>query len=138
MVQCPEAHLFCSTCISTYASTQLGTHNSSLTCIHPSSCSLPFPTSELKRILSAKLYELYERLEQQKEIRQAGLVGLEECPFCEWKCVVEASTEEDKLFRCGNEEGSCGVVSCRGCKKLVRFYFLSFREKTILIYFVNV
>ena len=39
MVQCPEAHLFCSTCISTYASTQLGIRNSSLTCIHPSSCS---------------------------------------------------------------------------------------------------
>ena len=32
---------------------------------------------------------------RQKEIRQAGLVGLEECPFCEWKCVVEVSTEED-------------------------------------------
>ena len=138
MVQCPEAHLFCSTCISTYASTQLGAHNSSLTCIHPSSCSLPFPKSELKRILSTKLYELYERLEQQKEIRQAELVGLEECPFCEWKCVVEVSTEEDNRFRCGNEEGGCGVVSCRGCKKLVRVDFLWFEKKTFLIFFVNV
>ena len=45
---------------------------------------------------------------------QAGLVGLEECLFCEWKCVLEASTEEDKLFRCGNEG-----VGYRGCKKLV-------------------
>ncbi|KAF8816831.1 hypothetical protein BYT27DRAFT_6378460 [Phlegmacium glaucopus] len=118
MVQCPEAHLFCSTCISTYAATQLGAHNSSLTCIHSSSCSLPFPPSELKRILSVKLYELYERLEQQKQIMQAGLEGLEECPFCEWKCVLEVSSEEDKLFRCGNDDGGCGVVSCRGCKKL--------------------
>lgn len=132
MVQCPEAHLFCSTCISTYASTQLGSHNSSLTCIHPSSCSLPFPASELKRILSVKLYELYGRLEQQKEIRLAGLVGLEECPFCEWKCVVEASTEEDKLFRCGNEEGGCGVVSCRGCKKLVRSIFYTLKRRQFL------
>ena len=38
--------------------------------------------------------------------------------------MVEASTEEDKLFRCGNEEGGCGVVNCRGCKKLVRVDFL--------------
>ena len=75
----------------------------------------------LKRILPVKLYELYERLQQQREIMQAGLEGLEECPFCEWKCVLEMSPEEDKLFRCGNEEGGCGVVSCRGCKKLVRF-----------------
>jgi hypothetical protein len=83
MVQCPEAHLFrvCSTCISTYASTQLGTHNSSPICIRPSPRSLPFPASELKRILPVKLFELYERLEQQKVIRQAGLVGLEECLF---------------------------------------------------------
>ena len=28
-MQFPEAHLFCSTCISTYAAAQLGTHNSS-------------------------------------------------------------------------------------------------------------
>ena len=131
MVQCPDAHPFCTTCISTYASTQLGTHNSNLTCIHPSSCYLPFPTSELKRILSVKLFELYERLEQQKEIKQAGLVGLEECPFCEWKCVVEDLTEGN-LFPCGNEEGGCGVVSCRGCKKLVRHDFLYSEEKMIL------
>ena len=58
-------------------------------------------------------------MEQQKQIMEAGLDGLEECPFCEWKCVLEVSTEEDKLFRCGNEEGGCGVVSCRSCKKLV-------------------
>ena len=64
MVQCPEAHLFCSTCISIYAATQLSAHKSFLTCIHPSSYSLPFPPFELKRILSVKLYELYERLEQ--------------------------------------------------------------------------
>lgn len=62
---------------------------------------------------------LYERVKQQKEIEAAGLEGLEECPFCEWKCVLEASNEEEKLFRCGNEVGGCGVVSCRICKKKV-------------------
>ena len=67
---------------------------------------------------------------------QAGLIGLEECPFCEWKCVLEASSEEDKLFRCGNEEGGCGAVSCRGCKKLVCMSFLWFEEKAILTFFL--
>jgi len=55
--------------------------------------------------LDAKLLELYGRVKQ-KEIEDAGLEGLEECPFCEWKCVIEASREEEELFRCGNE----GVV----------------------------
>jgi len=119
MVQCPEAHLFCKTCISQYASTQLGSHSASLLCMHPSDCKQPFPESELRRALDTKLMELYERVKQQKEIEDAELEGLEECPFCEWKCVIEASREEEKLFRCGNEEGGCGVVSCRMCKKEV-------------------
>ena len=138
MVQCPDAHLFCSTCISTYASSQLGAHNSSLTCIQsPSLCPLPFPPSELKRILPVTLYDLYERLEQQKQIAQAQLADLEECPFCEWKCVLEASAEEDKLFRCGNEE-DCGAVSCRGCRKLVcRDFLPCLDEETILTFFIG-
>jgi len=60
---------------------------------------------------------LYERVVQQKEVAEAGLEGLEECPWCEWKCVMEAEREQDRLFRCGNEEGGCGVVSCRFCWK---------------------
>ena len=66
--------------------------------------------------------DLYDRVKQQKEIEDAGLEDLEECPFCEWKCEIEASKEQEKLFRCGNEEGGCGVVSCRMCKKEVRPY----------------
>jgi len=61
---------------------------------------------------------LYERIKQRSEIEAAGLEGLEECPFCEFKCVIEASMEEEKLFRCGNDDGGCGVVSCRECKKV--------------------
>ncbi|KAF8907296.1 hypothetical protein CPB84DRAFT_298608 [Gymnopilus junonius] len=117
MVQCAEAHLFCRDCVSQYASTKLGEHNHLINCMHECGCKEPFPVSELRRILSPKLMDLYERVKQQKEIEAAGLEGLEECPFCEWKCVLEASNEEERLFRCGNEEGGCGVVSCRMCKK---------------------
>lgn len=118
MVQCPEAHLFCKTCVSQYVSTQLGLHTASILCMHPSDCRAPFPVSELRRILPSKLMDLYERVKQQSEIQAAGLEGLEECPFCEFKCVIDASREEEKLFRCGNEDGGCGVVSCRECKKV--------------------
>jgi TRIAD3 protein (E3 ubiquitin-protein ligase RNF216) len=96
--------------------------------MHPSECKEPFPESELRRALDSKLMDLYERVKQQKEIEDAGLEDLEECPFCEWKCVIEASKEEEKLFRCGNEEGDCGVVSCRICKKEVRPPFFYLRD----------
>ncbi len=54
---------------------------------------------------------LYERLTQAEAIKEAALEGLEECPFCEWKCVWEPDGEETR-FWCANKE-TCGVVSCR-------------------------
>lgn len=116
MVQCPDAHLFCKDCMGTYAETLLGSHDHKIICMDQSGCKLAFPESELKRFLSSKLWSLYERVKQQKEIEAAGLEGLEECPFCEYKVVIE--NEQERLFHCQNED--CGAVSCRACKKLVR------------------
>ena len=119
-MQCPEAHLFCTTCMMSYAETKLGEHDARIVCMDQSGCKLAFPESELRRFLTPKLLELYERVKQRKEIEAAGLEGLEECPFCEYKVVIENSLE--RLFRCENTE--CGAVSCRECKKLVRYSFL--------------
>ncbi|KAF9468244.1 hypothetical protein BDZ94DRAFT_1154032 [Collybia nuda] len=115
MVQCPETHLFCIQCMNSYAGTLLGGHDPNIICIHQSGCKAAIPPSELRRFLSTKMMQLWERLKQRKEVEAAGLEGLEECPFCEWGCLIE--NEDEKLFRCGNNE-TCGVVSCRGCKKL--------------------
>ncbi|KAG6837047.1 hypothetical protein H0H93_015618 [Arthromyces matolae] len=115
MVQCPETHLFCMTCMRSYASTLLGTHDTNIKCMDQSGCKAPIPPSELKRFLSEKLMELYERVKQRQEVEAAGLANWEECPFCEWGCVIE--NEQEKLFRCGNVE-ACGALSCRNCKKL--------------------
>ncbi|KAI1787091.1 hypothetical protein LXA43DRAFT_896802 [Ganoderma leucocontextum] len=113
MVQCPEAHLFCTSCMLTYAETKLGEHDARIVCMDQSGCKLPFPESELRRFLTPKLLELYERVKQRKEIEAAGLEGLEECPFCEYKVVIE--NEQERLFRC--ENAGCGAVTCRKCKK---------------------
>jgi hypothetical protein len=43
-------------------------------------------------------------------IEEADLEGLEECPFCDYKCVKT----QEKLFRCGNVDGGCGAVSWAG------------------------
>ncbi|KAG9309994.1 hypothetical protein JVU11DRAFT_10028 [Chiua virens] len=113
MVQCPEAHLFCNSCMTSYASSLLGEHNPNIICMDQSGCKLPFPESELCRFLSSKLLELYYRVKQRKEIEAAGLENLEECPFCEYRCVIE--NEMEKLFRCENTE--CNAITCRMCKK---------------------
>ena len=117
MIQCPDAHLFCTDCMSSYAATKLGEHDANIVCMDQSGCKLFFPESELRRFLSEKLLELYERVKQRKEIEAAGLENLEECPFCEYKVVIE--NDQEKLFRCERED--CGAVSCRACKKLVSF-----------------
>jgi TRIAD3 protein (E3 ubiquitin-protein ligase RNF216) len=49
---------------------------------------------------------LYERVKQTKEVEAAGIEGLEECPFCEFKIII--ANDQEKLFVCGNEE--CGAV----------------------------
>ncbi|KAH9900729.1 hypothetical protein C8Q73DRAFT_786155 [Cubamyces lactineus] len=113
MIQCPEAHLFCTSCMMTYAETKLGEHDAHIVCMDQSGCKLPFPESELRRFLTPKLLELYERVKQRKEIEAAGLENLEECPFCDYKVVIE--NEHERLFRCENE--ACGAVTCRACKK---------------------
>ncbi|KAG6377314.1 hypothetical protein JVT61DRAFT_15103 [Boletus reticuloceps] len=113
MIQCPEAHLFCKSCMSSYASNLLGEHNPNIVCMDQSGCKLPFPESELGRFLSPKLLELYYRVKQRKEIEAAGLENLEECPFCEYRCVIE--NELERLFRC--ENAACNAITCRACKK---------------------
>lgn len=115
MVQCPDAHLFCTTCMTAYVSSQLGQHDPKLQCMDQSGCKLLFSESELARFLTPKLLALYYRVKQNKEVEAAGLDGLEECPFCEYKVVID--NPEEKLFRCENDD--CGVVSCRSCKKMV-------------------
>ncbi|KAI9060384.1 hypothetical protein FKP32DRAFT_1595464 [Trametes sanguinea] len=113
MIQCPEAHLFCTSCMMTYAETKLGEHDARIVCMDQSGCKLPFPESELRRFLTPKLLDLYERVKQRKEIEAAGLENLEECPFCDYKVVIE--NVHERLFRCENE--TCGAVTCRQCKK---------------------
>ncbi|KAH8112643.1 hypothetical protein DFH11DRAFT_1511497 [Phellopilus nigrolimitatus] len=114
MVQCPDAHLFCSSCMTSYVENLLGQHDPNIKCMDQSGCKVPFSDTELARFLSPKLLNLYHRVKQTREIEAAGLDGLEECPFCEYKVVIE--NPEEKLFRCEREE--CSAVSCRSCKKL--------------------
>ena len=63
----------------------------------------------------------FEQLKQQKEIAEADLEGLEECPFCDYKCVMDVDKTREKLFICRNYDGGCGAISCRECRHPVRY-----------------
>ncbi|KAL7415104.1 hypothetical protein BDY24DRAFT_383722 [Mrakia frigida] len=110
-VQCDEGHLFCIDCIEAHANNELGAQKTDILCMDGDGCKAPFPESELARTLPAKTMSLLQRLIQQKHIKDAGLEGLESCPFCDFSICIENPNE--KLFNCQ----ACEKVSCRSCKK---------------------
>lgn len=115
MAQCPDAHLFCVSCLTAYVEARVGEANLDMVCMDTSGCKLLFSETELARVLNAKLLSLYNRMKQVKEVEAAGLDGLESCPFCDYKVVIENAAE--KLLRCQNED--CMTITCRECKKAV-------------------
>lgn len=117
MIQCPDGHMFCKSCVYAFCQERLGSRNAKIKCMNQDGCPLEMGHAQLKICLPPKLLLLYERIKQDEEIAAAGLDNLEECPFCDYKCVIE--NEMERLFHCMNED--CGEVSCRNCKKKVSF-----------------
>ena len=89
-----------------------------IVCMDISGCGLPFPDSELKKFLHSKLLSKYERVRQANEIKEAGFNGLQDCPHCDYRIVIE--DPEETLFRCRDE--NCGAVTCLKCKKPVSLF----------------
>ncbi|KAG9031372.1 hypothetical protein FRB95_002803 [Tulasnella sp. JGI-2019a] len=114
MIQCPEAHLFCKDCAKRNAAEALGQRKCVITCMDQSVCKLEFTQSELERCLDSKALELLDRIRAEKAVADCGFESLDECPFCDFKCIIE--NDQEKLFRCENEE--CQAVTCRQCKRV--------------------
>jgi E3 ubiquitin-protein ligase RNF216 len=130
MIQCNESHLFCTTCMTTYASMLLSEQDPHMQCIDGSGCTALIPESEMQRFLPEKVMQMWKVLSQRRDIIQAGLEGLVECLFCNYMVVIDSN--EEKLFRCGNER--CGVVICRVCKKPVRHFHLCILLSIVSLY----
>ncbi|KAG8970228.1 hypothetical protein FRC03_010418 [Tulasnella sp. 419] len=113
MVQCPDAHLFCRDCVRRNADEIVGNRKPVVPCMDQSGCKLEFGRAELERVLDEKVLELLDRIKAEKALDGVEIEGLEECPFCDFKVIIE--NDQEKLFRCENEV--CGQVSCRQCKK---------------------
>lgn len=108
----PTIHFFCYECARQYVQTEIGESRCRPKCIDTSDCSYEFTRSELQKFLDGKTFELLERMQQQDDIRLAGLENLAQCPFCDFQAEV-APVQEDREFRCQNPE--CGRISCRLC-----------------------
>jgi TRIAD3 protein (E3 ubiquitin-protein ligase RNF216) len=106
-------HFTCFPCIKTYISSEIGDARCRVLCT--AGCGAGFEPAQLNRVDDKRLLENLADLQQEQDIRDAGLEDLEECPFCDYKAIMPP-VEEDFEFRCANPE--CEKVSCRRCKAL--------------------
>lgn len=105
------AHFTCFDCAATYIKSEVGEGRCRVLCT--AGCGAGFAHAQLHLLSDKSLLQRLEQLQQEKDIRDAGLDNLEECPFCEYKAILPP-IEEDFEFRCANPE--CEKVSCRRCK----------------------
>mmetsp|Transcript_29723 Transcript_29723/g.69867 ORF Transcript_29723/g.69867 Transcript_29723/m.69867 type:complete len:378 (+) Transcript_29723:535-1668(+) len=116
MTQCTEGHLFCKECLIHYVQTVVfGGAKAKIACMDTGGCTGEFRVGELERALPPDLHDKLCRRVQGAEIAAAHIEGVEQCPFCDFACVIEASTDEVRIFRCANP--CCGKESCRLCRK---------------------
>lgn len=108
-----SAHSFCFSCVSGLADTQVGLMKHELKCMDASACSASLSWSAVAKALDIKTFDRLEFNKQQAEIMAAGLEGLEQCPFCDFKAICD-DVEVDPVFACQNP--GCEVVSCRKCR----------------------
>lgn len=109
-----DAHFFCYDCIKNGAKSQIGLMRYEMKCFDTSGCQSTFSKGQLRKALDEALIDKLDTIQQRHEIEAAGIDGLDECPFCDFRAICPP-VEEDREFRCYNPE--CEKVSCRLCSK---------------------
>ncbi|KAG8669029.1 hypothetical protein FPOAC1_008416 [Fusarium poae] len=107
-----NTHNFCIPCARRNAETQVGLSNYKLKCLSIEGCPAGFSFKERKKFLVDSLASVLDRIEQDENLRQAGLPNLARCPFCSY-AEEYPSVTEDKEFRCRRPD--CMITSCRLC-----------------------
>ncbi|CAK3930414.1 Hypothetical predicted protein [Lecanosticta acicola] len=107
------AHFTCFECAETYIKSEVGESRCRVLCT--AGCGAGFAHAQLQLLADKPLLEKLSQLQQEKDIRDAGLDDLEECPFCDYKAILPP-VDVDFEFRCANPE--CEKVSCRRCKAI--------------------
>ena len=115
MVQCngPDPHFFCIDCMAGHIKAQLDYQKYKISCMDSGGCKAEFSRASKMNCLDKNTFTRLERVQQQAELREANVPGLETCPFCDFAAICPP-IEEDKEFRC--EHPDCNLVSCRLCR----------------------
>ena len=106
-----ETHFFCLECARRNANNDIGNSQYTLRCMDFSGCTATFSREQRTRFLDEKTRDKLERLQQQDELRLAGLDNLATCPFCDFAAIYPPIAE-DREFRCQNPQ--CAEVSSAG------------------------
>jgi E3 ubiquitin-protein ligase RNF216 len=137
MVNCPDGHLFCRSCVTAMARESIGRrdpvrltfihvlpcrsckdYSQIIRCMDGSNCQHTFPPSVLRQCLDTKSYDLWQDILQEDSLDSARIEGLERCPKCSFAIIFEVDFKHNPELRCQRTE--CGFVSCRRCKEGVQ------------------
>jgi hypothetical protein len=141
MIHCADGHLFCRNCVRTHADVAVGSRQKvyipisfflidlrpgpqDILCMDSSGCKQPFPLTELQKCLKRPTFELWQKIAQEEDIAAAQIEGLEHCPKCEFCIIFEVGMDVVPVLVCLRSE--CRFVSCRGCKKKVYIFSITF------------
>ena len=115
MVHCDgdNPHFFCIECMAGHIKAQLDYQKYKIFCMDGQGCKAEFSRASKMKCLDKDMFNRLERVQQQAELRDANLPGLETCPFCDFAAICPP-VNEDKEFRC--EHPDCKLTSCRLCR----------------------
>ena len=82
-----QTHFFCNKCINMRAKEQVGILRHEMMCMDTSGCGAELSKEALARALPVKISDKLAEIQQLAEIKAAGIDGLEQCPFCEYRAV---------------------------------------------------
>lgn len=121
IVQCSDGHLFCLTCLQSYAKEVIFGSAIATVKLHcmTDGCTKQFPYSQLKKCLSEDEIAKYQDRLQEDCLSKVDLgPNLIHCPFCEFAAIVP---ENDKVFMCLNL--NCKKVTCKECQEEWKDHF---------------
>ena len=108
-----DIHFFCYDCVTRLAENQIGMMKWEMLCMDGSGCKASLSAGGIAQAVSTKTFDKLAFNQQQAEIAAAGIEGLEQCPYCDFKGICEP-VELDRVFNCQNPD--CGRATCRLCK----------------------
>lgn len=118
MVQCLDGHLFCVSCLRSYAKEAVfGQGKAILSCM-TSDCDSTFPMTQLQRSLESNILSKYEDRLAEESLNLAEMDDLVRCPHCDFAAIMPP---DDKVFKCQNS--SCLKETCRYCKEEWKEHF---------------